>query len=115
MSNLQVPDGKLAQIRVHEPQAWDYVQEQIRTVLADPPGMLRELIDKLGLEGAHEALEASLDAGTMKFIREGQDGEWFGLAFYCDNLDQYFIMGEDGRLRLPQDTYFETPEDEDDQ
>ncbi len=103
MSNLQVPDEKLAEIRRWYPEEWELVQEQIRTVLQDPPPLLRDVIDRLGLEGAHEALEASLDAGTMKFIRCGRRGTYFGLAFYHRHHDRYYVVGADGRLRRPQD------------
>jgi hypothetical protein len=99
MSNLQRPPHSVQYLRLKHPRAWRFIQEQITTVLDDPAPMLEQMMARLGREGTLEALEASLDAGTMKFVRCPEDPEVFGLAFYCADNDRYFILAEDGTLR----------------
>lgn len=95
MSNLRLPLCTLAFMRVHYPAAWEYRQEQISIILDDPPPLLAAIKARLGREAAHEALEASVDAGTMKFVTfPGSDA--FGIAFFCKGRDEYLVIGEDG-------------------
>jgi hypothetical protein len=112
MSNLQLPLCTLAYMRRHYPDAWQYRQEQIAIILDDPPPLVAALKKRLGREAAHEALEASIDAGTMKFVTM-PNSAYFGVAFYCRLRDEYLICGADGLLHLPADTFWEPPEDAD--
>lgn len=109
MSNLQKPPYTMKYLRRKHPKAWRYVQEQIAIVLDDPAPMVAAMLKRLGREGTLEAMEASLDAGTMKFVRCSHNPDFFGLAFYCTDVDRYYIMAEDGMLRDPHDELLDWP------
>jgi hypothetical protein len=112
MSNLQRPLCTLAYMRRHYPDAWQYRQEQITIILDDPPPPLAAMRNRLGREGAHEALEASIDAGTMKFVTYPGSAA-FGIAFYCQSRDEYLVFGADGCLHRAEDVEWEPPEADD--
>ena len=115
MSNLRLPLCTLAFMRVHYPAAWEYRQEQISIILDDPPPLLAVIKARLGREAAHEAIEASIDAGTMKFVTFPGSAA-FGVAFFCKGRDEYLVMGEDGRPHSIEEVYApdEEPGEEDD-
>ncbi len=116
MSNLQVPEFTLAQMRQRDPAAWETVQDQIRVLLDRRPNLVAILIEMLGLEGAHEAVESNLDAGTFKFVAFQEDPDGFGIASYFQPLDTYLVLTEGGAWRHPGDVAmrFRMPEEEDD-
>ncbi len=110
MSNLHVPDKTLAQVRAEEPRLWEWAQDSIRSILAQPPCVVQLLIRRWGLEATHEALEACLDAGYIKFIPLAGDPDGFGVAFYSYLLDRYCLVDEDGHVRMPNDVRLDPPE-----
>jgi hypothetical protein len=98
MSNLQKPPHSVAYLRLRHPRFWRYLQEHFTKVLDKPAPMIAQMMARLGREGTLEALEASFDAGTMKFICCPENPNIFGLAFYCVDADRYFVLTEGGTL-----------------
>ncbi|MBN1510705.1 MAG: hypothetical protein JXB13_01700 [Phycisphaerae bacterium] len=112
MSNLRVPTVTLAALRAQFPLAWEAVQGQIRSILNKPLPPVESLIAECGREAAHEGIEVLVDAGRLRFVHHPENPQYFCLAVYLPEIDDYLLMTPDGALHRPDEVVFEIPEED---
>jgi hypothetical protein len=103
MSNLIIPPLTLAQLRRRDPAAWQIIQDQIRSMLANRAPIFTKAMRQLGREGTHELFERALSSGYLRFADCPFGANCFVMLIYLRSKDVYHVLSPNDKFDLVEE------------